>query len=386
MSVTVKWNKKRYNIKFNQETEGKEPWTDYVTLLDLKKKCNEKTGVPIDRMKLIFAGATMKDEKAPLTRYGIKDGSSITLMGRAEKIDPPEQAQRGIGEEFYPMPTVNSNYPPNYPPPPPQGYGYPPPPPGYGYPPPGYGYPPPGYGYPPPPPNYGYPPPGYGYPPPPPGNPAMPDAAFLSSPTQNPSQTIRIPNGDYPTSPYDQNPYYPPPGVNPYSPPPQGFYPSAPSAPPTSGIQEVDGPGLYPNPDIEPEPNPSSTSASASPVPPSNKKPLSKEEQTKQAKEQPLLFLDNCISETRDELEPLVNSYADKVRRHPRGKPITKDLEQTYLRASELLMQKLLLIDLVMAGQNEEIRTKRKTAVKLIQGLIDRVDEKKAELKQKLPK
>jgi len=81
-----------------------------------------------------------------------------------------------------------------------------------------------------------------------------------------------------------------------------------------------------------------------------------------------------------------VNIYAEKVKRHPPGKPITKDLNQTYMRASELLMQKLLLIDMVMAGENEEIRMRRKTAVKLIQGLIDRVDALKSELNAKFSK
>ncbi|KAG4083571.1 hypothetical protein H8356DRAFT_1318767 [Neocallimastix lanati (nom. inval.)] len=376
MSLTVKWNDKPYNVRFNQKSDDKGPWTNYVTVYDLKKKCNELTNIPMNRIKLLHAGETLNDDNASLTRYGIKNDSNILLM---------ENSQSEANAGFYPMPNPNNNYSSNYPTPPPAygypppGYGYPPPPPqAYGYPSQGYGYPPPppqaygypsqGYHYPPPPPpqSYGYPSQGYNYPaaaPPPPHQgynyPPPPDAAFLSSPSQNPSQTIRIPNGEYVAQAPPQAP-----GAAPGS---------APGAAPPYG-------GLYPNLD------PHTTSGSASPIPSGGRTPISKDEQTKQAKEQPLLFLNNCISETHEELEPLVNIYAEKVKRHPPGKPITKDLNQTYMRASELLMQKLLLIDMVMAGENEEIRMRRKTAVKLIQGLIDRVDALKSELNAKISK
>lgn len=436
MSLTVKWNDKPYNVRFNQKSDDKGPWTNYVTVYDLKKKCNELTNIPMNRIKLLHAGETLNDDNASLTRYGIKNDSNILLM---------ENSQSEANAGFYPMPNPNNNYSSNYPTPPPAygypppGYGYPPPPPqAYGYPSQGYGYPPPppqaygypsqGYHYPPPPPpqSYGYPSQGYNYPaaaPPPPHQgynyPPPPDAAFLSSPSQNPSQTIRIPNGEYvaqappqapgaaPGSapgaapPYGQNPYYPP-----YTTAPNGYYQAPPppptgSAPPSASAPNAPesnsntnysnntnanananggGGGLYPNLD------PHTTSGSASPIPSGGRTPISKDEQTKQAKEQPLLFLNNCISETHEELEPLVNIYAEKVKRHPPGKPITKDLNQTYMRASELLMQKLLLIDMVMAGENEEIRMRRKTAVKLIQGLIDRVDALKSELNAKISK
>ncbi|KAL6618381.1 hypothetical protein U3516DRAFT_825512 [Neocallimastix sp. 'constans'] len=377
MSLTVKWNDKPYNVRFNQKSDDKGPWTNYVTVYDLKKKCNELTNIPMNRIKLLHAGETLNDDNASLTRYGIKNDSNILLM---------ENSQSEANAGFYPMPNPNNNYSSNYPTPPPAygypppGYGYPPPPPpqAYGYPSQGYGYPPPppqaygypsqGYHYPPPPPpqSYGYPSQGYNYPaaaPPPPPHqgynyPPPPDAAFLSSPSQNPSQTIRIPNGEYVAQAPPQAP------------------PQAPGAAPGAAPPY----GLYPNLD------PHTTSGSASPIPSGGRTPISKDEQTKQAKEQPLLFLNNCISETHEELEPLVNIYAEKVKRHPPGKPITKDLNQTYMRASELLMQKLLLIDMVMAGENEEIRMRRKTAVKLIQGLIDRVDALKSELNAKFSK
>jgi len=295
------------------------------------------------------------------------------------------------------MPKPGNTYPQNYQEPPqsfyPQNQGYyPPPPQGYGYagypPPPGYGY----GGYPPPPPGYGY-----GYPPPPQNpygqsNPAMPNPAYMSSPTQNPSQTIRIPN---PNGDYTNNPFYPPTSPNPYAPQQPGYYDQQnPSAPP-QGSQGPEGEQNNPFYQQQPNganPNPNqnqsstNTPGTASPAPQQNTSKMSKDELKKQAQEQPIVFLDNCINETRGELEPLVNMYADKVKRHPNGEPMTKDLEQTYLRASELLMQKLLLVDQVMAGQNEEIRTKRKTAVKLIQGLIDKLDDSKTELKQKIGK
>jgi len=56
MSVTVKWNNKKYNIKFPLDTVREGYWTDYVTLYDLKKRCNELTNIPIDRMKVLFQG------------------------------------------------------------------------------------------------------------------------------------------------------------------------------------------------------------------------------------------------------------------------------------------------------------------------------------------
>ncbi len=330
----------------------------------------------------------------------------LLIIIKAEKKKEPVTQSKGIQElddDYYPMPQPGKHYghqdyrPHNYPPQDyPQGYGYgyppphefyPPPPPGYG---PGYP-PPPGYGY-------GYPPPGYGYPPPPPhgypphnqGNPVAPNPAFLSSPTQNPSQTIRIPgnpNPDY------NNPFYPPSSPNPYAPQKPDFYPEA---PPEDDIEDVGGtPSSYHKPSSNYRPpkegdyytdDQSNTPGTASPNPLQNTSKMSKDELMKQAKEQPLLFLDNCINETRYELEPLVNTYGNMVNRHPNGKPMTKELEQSYLKASELLMQKLLLVDQVMAGDNEEIRMKRKTAVKLIQGLIDKLDASKSDLKQKLGK
>jgi len=295
-------------------------------------------------------------------------GRNYGHQNRHQHNYPPQEYPQGYNP-LYPPPPPNEYYPP--PPPPPQGYGYPPPP-GYGY-----GYPPPGYGYPPPPNSYG-------------PNPIMPNPAFLSSPTQNPSQTIRIPGNPNPN--YTNNPFYPPTGPNPYAPQRPDFYPEAPLE---DEIEDVGEPSPYqhqqsssnhahnlsPNPDSQ-----SNTPGTASPNPLQNTSKMSKEELMKQAKEQPILFLDNCINETRYELEPLVNEYIDLVHRHPNGKPITKELEQSYLKASELLMQKLLLVDQVMAGDNEEIRMRRKTAVKLIQGLIDKLDASKSDLKQKIGK
>ncbi|KAL6621727.1 hypothetical protein U3516DRAFT_810949 [Neocallimastix sp. 'constans'] len=354
MHVIVKWNKKKFNVKFNILIDDEAPWTDYVTLYDLKEKCNELTQVPLNRMKLLFAGATMRDDNAPLSRYGIQDGSTILLLGSAPKAAPPEPKKPSLEEDFnsqdydYPTDRYGDPYSSGYD----NGYGYP---------------------------------------------------QENISPYDNDQQNSFFP-GPRPTSPpegfypYDDE-YGSEEGEN-LGVPQNDYYDFSPSHPSqnrnghrnnnrnknrNSNNKNHSGGGEKGKEETSTNVGNDDESMNSPQSSVSNeKKPLSKDEQAKQAKEQPLLFLDNCITETREDLEPLVNTYSNLVNNHPKGQPMTKELEQTYLKASELLMQKLLLIDLVMAGDNETIRNKRKTAVRLIQELIDKVDEKKTELKAKL--
>lgn len=73
MSVSISWNRRKISI----------PLTNLITLFDLQAEIAQQTLVPIERQKLLFSGIQLKDPKASLASYGIRNGSSLMLMGRA---------------------------------------------------------------------------------------------------------------------------------------------------------------------------------------------------------------------------------------------------------------------------------------------------------------
>ncbi|KAJ2080929.1 hypothetical protein H4R24_002729 [Coemansia sp. RSA 988] len=76
--LVLQWGRERYLIKY-----GYNDLRD-TTLGQFKEVCREVTGVPSNGMKLIFSGATMKDDASPLAYYGIYPGASVKLIGRKE--------------------------------------------------------------------------------------------------------------------------------------------------------------------------------------------------------------------------------------------------------------------------------------------------------------
>ncbi|KAJ2597187.1 hypothetical protein EV177_007782 [Coemansia sp. RSA 1804] len=89
--LVLQWGRERYMLKY-----GDEDLRD-TTLGQFKEVCREVTGVPSSGMKLIFSGATMKDNSSPLAYYGIYPGASVKLIGRkdgSEKSGPVTEEER----------------------------------------------------------------------------------------------------------------------------------------------------------------------------------------------------------------------------------------------------------------------------------------------------
>ncbi|KAJ2784510.1 hypothetical protein GGI15_002245 [Coemansia interrupta] len=79
--LTLQWGRERYTLKYDEEDMRD------TTLGQFKEVCREVTGVPSTRMKLIFSGATMKDDSSPLASYGIYPGATVKLIGRKEDAE-----------------------------------------------------------------------------------------------------------------------------------------------------------------------------------------------------------------------------------------------------------------------------------------------------------
>ncbi|KAJ3212988.1 hypothetical protein HK099_007619 [Clydaea vesicula] len=84
MSVFVKYKSKKIEIKFPFEN-----WEDKVTLKLLKEKCSEATKVKVENIKLLTTGVVMKDDNAVLSRYKVKNGSKIVMLGDNNRIKEP---------------------------------------------------------------------------------------------------------------------------------------------------------------------------------------------------------------------------------------------------------------------------------------------------------
>ncbi|KAJ2556408.1 hypothetical protein EV175_002030 [Coemansia sp. RSA 1933] len=89
--LVLQWGRERYMLKYDDED------LHDTTLGQFKEVCREVTGVPSSGMKLIFSGATMKDDSSPLAYYGVYPGASVKLIGRkdsSEKSSPATQEER----------------------------------------------------------------------------------------------------------------------------------------------------------------------------------------------------------------------------------------------------------------------------------------------------
>ncbi|KAJ3129608.1 hypothetical protein HK098_000759 [Nowakowskiella sp. JEL0407] len=102
--------------------------------------------------------------------------------------------------------------------------------------------------------------------------------------------------------------------------------------------------------------------------------------------------LEAILNSVRQTTVPLIESYStlvsNVVSQHDSGveelSTTPKNLKDSHSKCSELLMQSLLKIDGVAAGEFERARTKRKEAVKTIQMLMDRVDGLKSKVDEVL--
>ncbi|KAJ2355914.1 hypothetical protein IWW50_005694 [Coemansia erecta] len=91
--LVLQWGRDRYMIKYDYDDLRD------TTLGQFKEVCREVTGVPTSGMKLIFSGATMKDDASPLAYYGVYPGAAIKLIGRKEGADKAAAATPEEREE-----------------------------------------------------------------------------------------------------------------------------------------------------------------------------------------------------------------------------------------------------------------------------------------------
>ncbi|BFZ63761.1 hypothetical protein YB2330_004893 [Saitoella coloradoensis] len=80
--VTVAHGKDRYHFEFPDASIDK----GEVTVAQLKRKCAEASGCDLDRINLLFGGASLKNPDATLAQANIRSGSKILMM--ASKATP----------------------------------------------------------------------------------------------------------------------------------------------------------------------------------------------------------------------------------------------------------------------------------------------------------
>ncbi|KAI9240267.1 MAG: hypothetical protein BYD32DRAFT_408711 [Podila humilis] len=93
--VNVKWGREKHSYEFEERILAD------IRLGELRKKCHDRTGVPMGGLTLIYGGATMKDDNAPLSCFGIKPNGQITMMGtKPSKDDVQVLTTHGDPEEY----------------------------------------------------------------------------------------------------------------------------------------------------------------------------------------------------------------------------------------------------------------------------------------------
>lgn len=83
MSINVKWGRERLQIPL--------PPPD-TKLSVLRQTLSEHTRLPPNAFKLIYAGAIMKDDNAPLSTYNIRSGGTLLLLDSTPAASPPAAA------------------------------------------------------------------------------------------------------------------------------------------------------------------------------------------------------------------------------------------------------------------------------------------------------
>ncbi|KAI0305462.1 hypothetical protein B0F90DRAFT_1808719 [Multifurca ochricompacta] len=79
--ITVKWGRERLQIPL--------PPLD-AKLSVLRQILSDHTHLPPDAFKLIYAGAIMKDDNAPLSAYKIRPGGTLLLLDSTPRPRPPK--------------------------------------------------------------------------------------------------------------------------------------------------------------------------------------------------------------------------------------------------------------------------------------------------------
>ncbi|KAJ3007099.1 hypothetical protein HKX48_009313 [Thoreauomyces humboldtii] len=158
-------------------------------------------------------------------------------------------------------------------------------------------------------------------------------------------------------------------------PPPQPPKPSrAPAPRATRPTQHSNNPVPYPSPSTRT----ASPSQSARPVPQHDKEDTPPQD----PEESLILIIDGHLAHVRETALPIVEDYVRQANAYlEAGAPTTtpvKALRDLHAKAAEVLLQRLLKLDgVVCAPGFDRARARRKEAVRIIQGELDRVDSLK---------
>ncbi|KZT57795.1 hypothetical protein CALCODRAFT_452682 [Calocera cornea HHB12733] len=83
MEVTVKWGKEKLRVPLP-------PLETPVS--EFRKVISDATGLPPDGFKIIYSGAVLKDNTAPLSAFGLKPGRTLAIIGLNESLPSPAAA------------------------------------------------------------------------------------------------------------------------------------------------------------------------------------------------------------------------------------------------------------------------------------------------------
>ncbi|PWN31921.1 uncharacterized protein FA14DRAFT_138405 [Meira miltonrushii] len=84
--VEVIWGRERLMIPVDEQLPNQ------ATLRNLKESISHFTSIPYEQVKLIMGGLVLKDERAPLSAFGIRTGSRLQLIGTSGGV--PIQGDR----------------------------------------------------------------------------------------------------------------------------------------------------------------------------------------------------------------------------------------------------------------------------------------------------
>ncbi|KAF9579871.1 hypothetical protein BGW38_003694 [Lunasporangiospora selenospora] len=93
----IRWNHESYTIDFNEGGKA----LGEIRLKELREVCKVLTGIPLGGLRLTYGEATMKDDNAPLSCWGIKPGAKIVVHGiKPTKEDIEKSTTNGDPEEY----------------------------------------------------------------------------------------------------------------------------------------------------------------------------------------------------------------------------------------------------------------------------------------------
>ncbi|KAG0291379.1 hypothetical protein BGZ96_005252 [Linnemannia gamsii] len=93
--INVKWGREKKSFTYKDRVLAD------IRLGELRHACHDWSKVPLGGLTLIYGGATMKDDNAPLSCFGIKPNGQITMMGtRPTKTDISTLTTHGDPEEY----------------------------------------------------------------------------------------------------------------------------------------------------------------------------------------------------------------------------------------------------------------------------------------------